>query len=535
MRFALKTWLFGALSLGLAAPALAEEAVQDQIKALQDRMQQMEQKLDATSDQLEAANQKVEAQREIIERAGIESDPSQSGLAGFLDTLKIGGWVSASYWYNFNDPDNDVLVGANSGVGGLCCSPFNPDANQFSFDQLWFELEKPISSESRAGFRADIVFGRAAGLLPGGNTPNVGRRGGNNLYLNQAYVQYLIPYGEVTLTAGKFATLIGAEVAQDHPDYNWNVSRGIVYQLLQPIEHTGVLLSGNLPGGLDWAAGVANNVLASQPVINDGKAAMGHLRWTGEMASVALNGIWGTDSGFGPGAGVVAAVHPTLGPIAVPCGADISEVGFFGVTEFPFSVGCTRGGNEDVKRGIIDLIATFTATDKLSFLLNADYAWREGVSGPGVTDPSRSDPKAYGIAFSTRYQWTDRLRTALRMEWAQDDTDFFGYGAANIVRAAAYNAAFGTPLPSAIRGTSFCPNVSALGGCPGLSEDSSLYAITFTTDFAIANNLMLRGEVRYDHADIDQFSDNFFVSDGDQLIFGDDDQWLAGAQIIYTF
>ena len=77
-----------------------------------------------------------------------------------------------------------------------------------------------------------------AGLLPFGNYAE----GGNSLYLANAYIQYLTPFGP-TVKFGKFATLLGAEVAQ--APLNWNISRGLVYNVLEPIDHTGILLTGS--------------------------------------------------------------------------------------------------------------------------------------------------------------------------------------------------------------------------------------------------------------------------------------------------
>ena len=53
-------------------------------------------------------------------------------------------------------------------------------------------------------------------------------------------MQYLAPIGDgVTFKVGKFATPIGNEVAQTV--YNWNITRGNVYNLLEPIDHIGII------------------------------------------------------------------------------------------------------------------------------------------------------------------------------------------------------------------------------------------------------------------------------------------------------
>ncbi len=69
--------------------------------------------------------------------------------------------------------------------------------------------------------------------------------------LNRAYIQYLTPVG-LTLRAGKFGTLLGAEVAQTV--YNFNVTRGNVYNLLQFIDDeqpAGFTRKDQVVGGLE--------------------------------------------------------------------------------------------------------------------------------------------------------------------------------------------------------------------------------------------------------------------------------------------
>jgi hypothetical protein len=417
--------------------AIAADDVEAQLEAMQKRMGELEARLDATTDQLEAANYQLGEQRGIIDKA-VQTGPSH-GLTAFLESLEFAGWVSASYWYNFNDPSNDRLVGANTGTIGQS-HPFSPDANQFSFDQLWLEIERPIDEDNRAGFFAEIAYGKVAGLLPDGNTPAGGYAGGNNLYLASAYVQYLTDWG-ITVKAGKFGTLIGAEVAQ--APANFNVSRGLVYNLLQPIDHVGVMASGDLPmEGWDWAFAVVNDVFETQPTHTDGKAFMGHIGYAQETWSANLNGIWGADT----------------------------------------------GGNEDEKFAIIDVLFTWDPCERLSMYLNADYTFDDNDGG--------SDPGAYGISLAGRYAWTERLGTALRLEYVADDRTAFGF-----------------------------------------ADEADLWSLTATVDYALTDHLIVKGEVRHDQGQIDKSPDHLFIEDGDRApwAFTDQDQTTIGAQVIYNF
>jgi hypothetical protein len=417
----------------------AESAdVQAQLEAMQTQLDKMSERLEATTDELEVSKVRVDNQDQLIRQAGL-ADPagSNSSLGGFWDTIEFGGWISASYWYNFNQIDNDDLVGANVGINGQS-SPFNPDANQFSFDQLWFEMERPIDENNRAGFRVDFAFGKVAKLLPDGNAAD----GGNSLYINQAYIQYLTPMG-ATFKAGKFGTWIGYEVAQTV--YNENISRGFVYNLLQPIDHVGISLEGDFgESGAYWGVALVNNVFKTQPVVNDNLAYMGKLGWADEQFSLQLAGIWGQVTG---------------GELT---------------------------GDSNHKQGIVDVIATYDPTERVHLWLNADYTWTD-------SDRVSGTPAGYGVAVGGRYAFTERLGGALRAEWVTDTREFYGF-----------------------------------------ENDADLYSITSTVDYAITEQLMLRGEVRYDNGRISKRSDNLFINDN-STPYDEDDQILVGAELIYKF
>ena len=267
---------FGALAWLLPVASSADD-VQEQLSQMQDRMTQLEDRLQATTDQLDDANGRVERQQELIDRSGLaELRPGASGLASFLDTLEIGGWVAGSYFYNFNEPNGEALRGANAGATGFAY-PFHPDANSFTVDQLWFELERPVDESNRAGFRADILFGKTANVLgasPGASTDDGFNLDETDLAVYQAYVQYLAPIGEgVTFKFGQFGTLIGTEVAPTI--YNWNITRSNVYNLLEPITQVGIVANMPFAEKFDVSLGVVNEDVKNVDVdLNTNKSEM---------------------------------------------------------------------------------------------------------------------------------------------------------------------------------------------------------------------------------------------------------------------
>ncbi len=430
-----------------AAPSLADSSdeVAAQLRAMQERMGQLEEKLEATGDELAHANQRLAEQEAVLERAEEIDAATGSGVASFLETLEIGGWVSGSYFYNFQDPDGNSLMNANKGA--VAAAPFQPDPNSFSFDQLWIELERPVSAENRAGFRADIVFGKTAGLLSADANARDGLAG-NDLEIYQAYAQYLAPIGEngVTIKAGKFATLLGAEVVQ--APYNWNVTRGQVYNLLQPITHAGVLAATNV-AGLDFSLGLVDETRsfpASDVDLNKDKAILFGLAKSGDVFSFSFAGVHGAaDSG---------------------------------------QLADTPAGDKET---ILDVILRAKFSESFEAYVNADYIMSENsIAG------SAGDLDGFGIAAATRYAFTERTAAALRGEYVGLDFD-----------------------------------------APGVELE--LWTLTGTLEHKLAEQLLLRGELRYDAiADGGAAGDDLFFGD-DGATLSEDDQLLGGVEIIYTF
>jgi hypothetical protein len=385
--------LVAALVGWVLAPSLATaDEVQEQLLLMQERMTQLEDRLQATSDELDAANQRAEAQHKVIEQAGLSNDrAAASGVAAFLETLEIGGWVAASYNYNLDDPDGRDLTAFNAGNPATPFSayPFHSDPNSFQVDQFWLELERPVSEEHRAGFRTDLVYGKTAELLnvhpllgPVENPDGVSGSD-EDFELFQAYIQYLAPIGEgVNFQFGKFATVIGAEVVQS--PYNFNITRGHLWNLFQPITHVGVLASTDWGEGFSTSLGIVNETRSfpgRDIDLNNDKAILWSLGWKEDTVGVSFNGAYGAaDSGQGVE---------------------------------------TRDGDKET---ILDLIVRWDPSDDFSAYVNADYIDSENSNTPPAA-PLTGEFDGYGIAAAGRLALSERLGLALRAEWANLDFD----------------------------------------------------------------------------------------------------------------
>ena len=482
---------FAALATLAFSPSLAAAAdtdVQQQLQQMQNRMQQMEDKLQATTDQLDSANERVDEQSQLIEQSGLaETRGASNGLPGFLGQITVGGWVSSSYFWNINHPSSsnsdsygegyyygsDGLQNTNAGINNKFY-PLHPDANSFALDQVWFEVERPIDEENRGGFRLDTVYGKTGALLNGGGPNNrYTNRDDSSLYIAQGYVQYLAPVGDgITFKAGKFSTPIGYEVAGTI--YNYQITRGNVWNLLEPIDHIGVT-GGYTFGdtGFDVMGGVVNGFTPNDPDNNNSKSLIGHLGWASETFSVGVNGIYGNEN----------------------------------------------TGNSQDARNVINGVVKFNPTDRLGLYVNGDYASQAG----------RGNAKAWGVATGGRLGITDRTGVSLRGEYVADNHNYLGF----------------CSLPNSdfnYSNNDSCQNFSGPDGFQqnAVATDVKIFGVTATVDHLLTDQLMVRGEVRWDNVRHSGNTSNGEFFNG-SLDFNESDLGLKsnpvtlGAEVVYNF
>jgi hypothetical protein len=354
-----------------APSAFADQVSSEELAEMRAAVEQLKSQVEAQSEQIAHQGEVIREAR--IERAGqSESRFGASGITAFLQRLQIDGHVSGSYFYNFNAPDREFMSFGNTGLSGLVY-PFHAASNSFQVDQVWFGIEHPVDTENRAGFRFDMVFGATACNF--GNSPG-GRCGADitsQYYVHQAYVQYLIPFTSngIVMKAGKWSTLVGAEVAKTTD--NFNVTRGALWGIMQPVDHVGVLFSTDFgESGFSSSLGVMNddlNGFGADPDWNDSKSLVAQIGWAGETISVATTLLWGPSMAF----------------------------------------------NENNAGGLVDLVITWDPTDRISTWLNFDYAW---VSGSPM-------PNAWGIAAAGRFAVTERMGISTRFEFLQDSSRLF--------------------------------------------------------------------------------------------------------------
>jgi hypothetical protein len=477
----------------------------DDLQEVMSRMSDLEQQLKATNDALAASTAKVNQQQKMLSKLGTSNQSGpMAALSNFLTETTFEGWVSTSYFYNTNDPDSGRTMGANQGTIGA--NPFHPHHNSFQVDQVWFSMSNEATPESRGGFEIDIVYGETGDRLATGFEANALFD-----YLYNANVSYLAPITDagIKITAGRFQTHTGTEVAQD--TLNFNITRGMLYTM-QPINFTGLKLSAKYDMGLDWMVGLSNNSGYATLDVNpyaafpnaqnydtdENKVLLWRLGFEAtDTLAIAVNGLYG---------GNCATGSPGLGVGGGGCGFNIDVTGRR-----------NTGGSD--KQLLLDLTLNWDPSDKLSTWVNIDYM-------DPVNEKRTGNPYAFGIAAAGRYGITDNTGISLRAEYIYSNDNYLEIAA--------------PPLDLANVLTDGLP--VALSPFPAwFKEDQKLWSITATLDHALTEHLSVKGEVVYqqgstNHADgVGTTNNSFFCNKSCQGTHLTRRQVLLGAQMTYEF
>jgi len=281
----------------------------------------------------------------------------------------------------------------------------------YTFNMAQISVKKEPSERYPFGFGLvvtggeDVQFNHAIGILRDEDDAPTDTEKAD---IQEAYLSLRLPLGRgLTLKGGKFVTLHGAEVIES-PN-NLNFSRSLLFTFAIPLTHVGLLASYPVTETLTVTAG---------PILG----------W-----DVA------TDRNGGPSG------H---GQIAVTAVKDLS-------TSFGFIVGPEKTGDATNIRWVLDLVATYTGIPKTTLALNVDYGQEQDAA------PAGGNASWWGVATYAAYDWTDRLRTALRLEYFRD----------------------------------------ADGARTGFGADVGVWEATATLQYKIWKGLVGRLEYRHDHAD----------------------------------
>jgi hypothetical protein len=272
--------------------------------------------------------------------------PAPGTLAGVLDASGITetGYVAASYYHS---------------NGYSTYHQFDNKHDSFQLDQAALT----IAFQPKEGFGAlvNVAAGEDMKILNAAEGSNP-----NTFDVVQGFVQYAT--GPLTVIAGKYVTLAGAEVIA--PTGNTNFSRSLLF-FAEPLTHTGIRATYAASDTLSVVAGANNGWNYSSLSTSGSKTAELGVAWTPSKAfSLTAQAYVGKDPTF------------------------------------------------DAQRTLVDAVATYSATDALTLILSFDWGkQKQHTAG----DP---DLDWNGAAFYTNYALNDQWRVSLRLEYLDDKEGF---------------------------------------------------------------------------------------------------------------
>jgi hypothetical protein len=165
--------------------------------------------------------------------------------------VEVTGFVDVYYQYAFNRVDPALRS-------------FDVQHNAFSLSLAEIAFAKGVTTESRAGFRVDLAFGKTADLVAAYEPEEDGKE--IYKHVQQAYLSVLAGQ-KLQLDAGKFVTPLGAEVIESQD--NWNYGRSVLFGYAIPFYHMGLRATLPVNDKLSLAGYVVNGWNNSSEIHGD--------------------------------------------------------------------------------------------------------------------------------------------------------------------------------------------------------------------------------------------------------------------------
>jgi hypothetical protein len=277
--------------------------------------------------------------------------PAVPGLSDLLTSwgLTTSGEFAASYYHS-------------NGYPGSEWRGFDQDHDSFQLDEAGLQIG--YQPKSGIGGFVDVIAGTDAQILNENETAGSRDPSSSAVDVRQAYLQYAT--GPLTIIAGKYVTLAGAEVI--NPSQNTNYSRSLLFWELEPLDHTGIRATYAVSDTVSIIVGVNNGWNYTDLGSSGSKTGEFSATWApSKMFSFALTGYFGKDNVLGDGQ----------------------------------------------ELSLIDFVGTYNVTSALTLIVNADM---KQSSGNGL---SGDDPTTHtnGFALYANYGFSDAWRVSLRGEY----------------------------------------------------------------------------------------------------------------------
>ncbi len=201
--------------------------------------------------------------------------------------VSIHGLVDAGYEHNFNQPNFNYNY------------THAWDENGFQLTQGNLHIEK----DGTVGFVTDLNVGQVANSISNSTHYTIFAPGngpaGNWFDPTQYYLTYTAPIGSgLSLQAGRFVTLLGAEIIPTYQSQNYEESRSLLFTLGEPLTHTGIRGSYTFNDYFSVTAGANNGWDDPAAENNGGPTGEGEITLNNKDKSVSLavNGIIGSQA-----------------------------------------------------------------------------------------------------------------------------------------------------------------------------------------------------------------------------------------------
>lgn len=287
--------------------------------------------------------------------------PEKAGVPTLAQVLGVSGIDLSGYI----DVSYNNLGGNGTFINGVNDRVFDFEPDSFNIQQVALTVAK-LPAEGFGGL-VNLTVGKDADVIAAFDTGNK-----DNFDITQAYLAYA--KGPFRVIAGKYVTLAGAEVINSTS--NTNFSRSILFGYAIPFTHTGVRGYYTVNDKLTLMAGVNNGWDDVKDTNGSKTIELGVSYSPFKALGIAIQGYSGNERVRG---------LTTIGP--------------------------------DGRRDLIDIVATLSATDKLTLVLNYDYGAQDNAP---LLNGSTGRAKWYGLAAYANYQINDQWRVSLRGEYFDD-------------------------------------------------------------------------------------------------------------------
>lgn len=358
----------------------------------------------------------------IISTTALAHAEDEAKEAKWYDRVKLGAFVDTYGSLNVARPRPASYATANR---------FRAYDQHNGFGLHWVGLDAAIQPEPVGG-TVSLRFGPSTSIYTGSPDSELGLQN-----VKQAFVSYKPggAAGKLTLIAGKFDTIYGAEVADSQ--LNITYTRSMLNFYAQPFFHTGFradyafseLFELRLIAVNGWNNAVDNN---------EGKTVGAQLNFKPNDHLLAAAGWLGgpeqTDR-VRVACDAGTAIDRATGSCVDSPGAEASEETF------------KRGSNNRRWRHIFDVVVDWNPTDRFRALFNFDWATEE-VRAPFSTESERK--VWWGADLSAREKVTDTSFIGARVSYFRDrDGYLVGTGTNTHVTSGTLTLGY-TPTPNLV-------------------------------------------------------------------------------------